>query len=68
VTRARGSGIRLNPNVTAAVVVLAVFVAAALAMHHVSHRIPRAPFGAASDTLAPVSESTPPADRRDAAR
>ena len=56
---------RLNPNVTAAVLVLAVFVAAALAMHHVSHRVTRAPV-AAADTLAPAS--VPPFEPSDAAR
>jgi hypothetical protein len=58
---------RLNPNITAAAVVLAAFVAAALAMHHVSHRVPHTPV-AAADTLAPVSAATPPPDRGDATR
>jgi hypothetical protein len=59
---------RLNPNVTAAVVVIAVVIAAALAMHHVSHRAPRLPVAAAADTLAPATQTVSPADRSDAAR
>ena len=61
---------RLNPNVTAAVVVITVVLAAALALHHVSHRAHRASAASptAADTLAPVSGTISPADRGDAAR
>jgi hypothetical protein len=60
--------VRLSPNVAAAAVVVVMFLVAALAMHHVAHRVARSPGAAAADTLAPVLAPAPPTDASAAAR